>query len=289
MHTRPATFEDLPAITELNRAWDAAWLGSPENSEDEVREDLVRARPLAEQSHLVYDGDTLLGAGWWWRTDSTLLVHPDTAAVSVRGELLDWFAAGSAPHVLALGTDAELRAALDERGWRPSHSAFSLIRAVTPDWVLDRPVWDDGIDVRPLRPEDIEAIHRLVYEDAGWADVPGHVARGLEEWRSLFATETAPVDQQVLAWQDDRLIGVAIGRIFSDGTGWVSQLAVSAAARRRGLGRALLLEAFARRRAAGARALGLDVQAANDAALELYLGVGLRIEREWLTFHRPAR
>ncbi|MGI8679751.1 MAG: hypothetical protein ACR2LX_13925 [Jatrophihabitans sp.] len=50
---------------------------------------------------------------------------------------------------------------------------------MTSDWVLDPPVWSEGVDVRPLRPEDHEAIHRLVYEDAAWADVPGHVDREL--------------------------------------------------------------------------------------------------------------
>jgi len=49
----------------------------------------------------------------------------------------------------------------------------------------------------------------------------------------------------------------------------------------RGLGRALLLHAFADLQVAGGRDLTLEVQAENAAALGLYRSVGLEVEREW--------
>ncbi len=127
------------------------------------------------------------------------------------------------------------------------------------------------------------ATHRLVYEEAGWADVPGHESRDFEEWYGLFVAKEDP-EQQVLAWQDGRLVGVALGRTFSDGVGWVSQVAVPRDLQRRGLGRALILEAFGRRLAAGATSLGLGVSAANVDALRLYLDLGLVVDREWMVF-----
>ncbi len=57
---------------------------------------------------------------------------------------------------------------------------------------------------------------------------------------------------------------------------------------KRGIGRALLLEAFRRRVAGGAQRLGLGVSAENARALGLYVGIGLQIDREWRTY-RPAR
>ena len=81
-----------------------------------------------------------------------------------------------------------------------------------------------------------------------------------------------------------RLVGVALGHTFSDGAGWVAQLAVAEDHRGRGLGRALLLEALRRRVAAGATALGLSVSALNPDALRLYLDVGLVVDREWRTY-----
>ena len=101
-------------------------------------------------------------------------------------------------------------------------------------------------------------MHRLIYREARWADVPGHGDRPLPEWRDLFLAGEDPA-QQVLAWRDGAVVGAALGKTFSDGTGWVSQVAVRPDQRGRGLGRALLLEAFGRRLASGATRLGLGV------------------------------
>ncbi|MDT7574370.1 MAG: hypothetical protein QOH17_703, partial [Pseudonocardiales bacterium] len=129
---------------------------------------------------------------------------------------------------------------------------------------------------------------RLIYVDAGWAEVPGHPARTYQEWREIFVTDKEDPAQQVLASRDGNLVGVAMGRLFSDGAGWVSQLAVAKPERGHGLGRALLLEALRRRMAAGATLLGLSVQGANRGALGLYLSVGLTVDREWQRLVPPS-
>jgi ribosomal protein S18 acetylase RimI-like enzyme len=165
-------------------------------------------------------------------------------------------------------------------------SAFDLIRPITPDWVLAEAVWPEGITVRDFGADDAAAVHRLIYVDAAWADVPGHHERPLDEWYGIFVTDRTVPEQQVLAWRGDRLVGIAMGRTFSDGTGWVSQLAVATDERGRGLDRALLLEALRRRHEGGATALGLRVSQANRHAIELYLGVGLAIDREWMEYAR---
>ena len=92
----------------------------------------------------------------------------------------------------------------------------------------------------------------------------------------------------MLARRDGRLVGVAVGRMFSDGTGWVAQLAVDRSEQGNGIGTAVMLESYARRRAEGATTLGLSVSATNRGALRLYESIGLRVEREWQTFHRPV-
>jgi ribosomal protein S18 acetylase RimI-like enzyme len=51
----------------------------------------------------------------------------------------------------------------------------------------------------------------------------------------------------------------------------------------------MLLEALRRRVAAGATSLGLSVQAANRAALQMYLAAGLKIDREFRTYKAPDR
>lgn len=280
---RPATPADVPDIVELQDRSDTHWFGAAEHDEAEVRASLGRARPLDERSRLLLDGDRLVAAAWWWRSDdATILIDPDTETGAAGRELVPWLARSGADHVEALARDAELLHVLAELGWVHVRSQFELLGS--PDG-LPAPEWPDGVTVSELG-DDAAEVHRLIYEHAGWADVPGHTTRDVDEWRSLFVTGEDPA-QQVLARQDGRLVGVALGKIFSDGTGWVAQLAVRRDQQGRGLGTALLAEAFARRVAAGATQLGLGVSATNAGALRLYERMGLTIDREWMV-HRPS-
>lgn len=286
--TRPATRDDLAAITDLQRRWDVAYFGYAEHDADEVNESFSRAEPLAERSRLVHDGDRLIGAAYCWLDEAVVLVDPAVEPEPIVADLVGWCTALPAiQQIDALDRDSAMLAALAEHGWTHARSAFDLIRDVTPDWQLAEPEWPSGVEVRSLHDDDAEALYELIYTDAGWAEIAGHNHRPFDEWHSIFLSTDHP-GQQVLVWRDDQLIGAALARIFSDGAGWVAQLAVAKSARRQGLGRALLLEAFRRTLAAGATKLGLSVQAGNRAALDLYLGVGLTIDREWLIFRREA-
>src|SRR5579875_1567994 len=243
MQTRPVRPSDLPALAQLHRRWDTAWFGAPEHDEDEVREFVERAAPLAERSLLVLDGERIVGAAWRTATDSALLVDPDVDPAPVQAELIGWFGAHGWP-VEALSTDRVLVDALVRAGWTHHHSSFELQRAVADGWRPAAPQPPDGVRFADMRPSDAPAMHRLIYVEAGWAEVPGHPERDFDQWRDIFMGDHAVPDQQVLAWQGDTLVGVATGRTFSDGAGWVAQLAVAKPMRGRGLGRALLLEAL---------------------------------------------
>ena len=287
LKTRPATAADLAAVAELQRRWDIAYFGVAENDESEVNESFRRAEPLAERSLLVHDGGRLVGATYRWSDEAVVLVDPAVEPEPVLAELLGWCTAQDAVRELnALDRDHAMLAALASHGWTHNRSAFDLIREITPDWQLADPQWPPGIEVGSLRPDDAGALYGLIYADAGWAEIAGHNARPFDEWRDIFLSPEHPPEQQVLAWRGGKLVGTALGRIFSDGAGWVAQLAVAKSMRRQGLGQALLLEAFRRHRQAGATKLGLSVQAGNRAAIDLYLGVGLAIDREWLIYHR---
>ncbi len=288
MQIRPATPDDLPVIAALQQRWDTAWFGAPELDEVEIGQSFKRVDPLASHSRLVVDGDRLLAAAWWWGTSTTLLVDPAVAAAMLLDDLIAWFEAQDGPAIEALSRDEQLIATLRRRGWQHVRSSFELIRQATPDWQLAAPHWPAGIDLRDFHRADAQAVHRLIYVDAGWGEIPGHPERSFAEWLDLFVTDETLPEQQVLAFRGDRLAGVAMGRTFSDNTGWISQLAVAKHERGHGLGRALLLEALRRRLGAGATALGLSVQAENGGAISLYLGVGLSIDREWQEFARPS-
>jgi len=286
VNTRPATTDDLAAYDELQRSWDLHWFGASEHSVDEVEEMLGYADPLADNSLVVLDDGRPVAVALRFGDNTSLTIDPSVSAKDVLAELLPWYA--QAPgEVEVLSRDDAAVAALEAAGWTHHKSAFDLIRQVTPDLELAAPQWPAGIDVRDFDPADAEAVHRLIYVDAGWAEVPGHPDREFDDWRKIFITEHTIGSQQVIAWRGDRVVGVAMGRTWNDGTGWISQLATAKDERGQGLGRAMLLEAMRRRVAGGAVALGLGVQAENKAALSRYLGVGLEIDREFRTYRAP--
>ncbi|MFI5049739.1 MAG: GNAT family N-acetyltransferase [Gaiellales bacterium] len=270
---------DVADITRLWQAWDRRWFGAVEHDEPEVRESLagvVRGRVLL-------DGDRLAAAAWWRPDDATLLVHPDSDAAPVHDDLLPWLVRGGAVHLEALDRDEALRAALGRHGWEYVRSQFELIRGAAP---LPRAHWPEGVTTTPVG-DHADAVYRVIYDESGWTEVPGQGRREFDEWHRLFVAGTES-EQQVLAWRAGRLVGVALGTTFSDGTGWVSQLAVVRDQQGRGIGSALLTEAFQRRLGAGATQVGLGVSAANPHALRLYQRLGLEIDREWMAYRPTA-
>src|SRR5919108_165597 len=132
--------------------------------------------------------------------------------------------------------------------------------------------------------EEDEAVHGLTYVDAAWAEVPGHTQRSLEAWRSTLT----PDYSGWVARRDGRPVGWVVGRVFSDGRGWIQQLAVARSARGLGLGRALLLHSLAELRSRGATSLALGVQAENEKAIGLYRDIGFQVTREWRVYARPT-
>lgn len=291
MHSRPAAADDLPEITALRAAWDTHWFGAQESDESEIGQMLTLASPLDERSRvLVDDGGGLLAATWWWSPDDAFLAlrHDAPAAdlAAVHDDVLTWLRDCGVQSLEALSGDVVLTESLQRNGWEHYLSSFELIRDVGADWQLPAPVWPTGVAVTDLTADDEAAVHELIYDRAGWASVPGHSSRALPQWRHLFVADSTP-DQLVVARRGPEVVGAALGKVFSDATGWVAQLAVAREEQKRGLGRALLLEAFRRRVAAGATRLGLGVSAENAHALGLYLGIGLAVDREWRKY-RPT-
>jgi ribosomal protein S18 acetylase RimI-like enzyme len=283
MDFRPATIDDLGSVADLQERYDLAWFGAREQSVAEVEEFLGYAAPLPDNSLLALDSGRVVALALRFGSDSILTVDPDVDVGPVFDRMLPWFAERPG-HLEVLSRYDAAVTALAAAGWTHRGSMFDLLVGVTPELVLAEPVWPNGIVVREFDPADAPAIHRLIYVDAGWAESPGLPDRPYDEWHQIFVTEHTVPAQQVIAWRGERVVGVAMGRTWDDGTGWISQLATAKVERNQGLGRAMLLEAMRRRVASGAKALGLSVQAANAGALRLYLGVGLQIGREFRTY-----
>lgn len=281
MDTRPATEDDRDAVLALGVTEEVAWFGEADLSPEEVGEWIDDEGGLAGGVVAVGDDGEVCAFASPGRHAAVFLGDPARTDALV-GELLPWLQTQSDElQLMTYAGDAARVAAFERHGLRHRRSTFSLARPESAGPV-DEAEFPCGIEVAPYRlgGEEDEAVHRLVYVDAAWDAVPGHVARDLESWRE--SNRANPVS--FLARRDGTPVGWVSGRILDSGRGYVHMLAVAQSERGRGLGRALLLHAFTELQRDGARGLTLGVEAENEKALGLYRSIGLEVEREWRYF-----
>ena len=144
------------------------------------------------------------------------------------------------------------------------------------------PVWPPGYALRPFRRDaDARAVHAAFAD--GFADHFGPPFDPYDPWfHKLFVQPALPFrdDLMLVAWRGDEVAGALVAAETAAETaagGYVAELAVRRAHRKQGLGRALLLESFARLRDLGRTEVLLHVDADSETnATGLYRGVGMR-------------
>jgi ribosomal protein S18 acetylase RimI-like enzyme len=277
---RPATPADRPALIALVLAEDAAWSGASEVSAEEAGEVVDQHGPgvVFERDGRVA-GYAAVGEGG----ETILLVDPGDDPGPALEALVAWLGERGRQEVDTYAADARRIAWLEARGFTHRRSFFDLQRGIDPP--LAPAVWPRGVAIaRYRRGEDDDAVHRLMYVDAAWGEVPGHTELSLEGWRSMLAPEYSGW----VARRDRRPVGWVAGRVFSDGRGWIEQLAVARSSRGQGLGRALLLHSLAELRSRGATSFALGVQGENANASRLYRDIGFEVTREWRVYGMPT-
>ena len=282
MRSRAADRSDIASIFRLQRAYDIWSVGKPEDSEAEVLETYKRA----EDTRVILNGDDVVGYAAYWRTGSHIIANPREDMEKIYQPLMHWLTSSSAPEARASDCDKHLRRVAVDQGWHHANSTFDLLRTVTPDWVVRSPSWQKDYRAAPSTEGEHQALHRLIYHAAGWSQVPGHHHRGFDEWHRLFFQPRGST-QPLLAWHSERMVGAALARVYDDGTGWITQLAVLPEERRRGIARNLLLLLFTSLIECGVTSIGLAVSGANRAATTLYTNLGLEVKREWAIYLPP--
>ena len=121
--------------------------------------------------------------------------------------------------------------------------------------------------IRPATPADYELFARLFLELK--VDDP---VLDRERWQKELAPETLVIEDEA-----GRGAGYAFVNVLA-GVGYVRHLAVDPSFRRRGFGRALLLEVAKRLRGAGCEQWCLNVKPDNEGAIALYQGLGMAPE-----------
>jgi mycothiol synthase len=208
-------------------------------------------------------------------------------------ELLDWaetraseigqrFLSGS------WSSNEPLLRELEARGYLPvRHSHRMVIDLNEPP---ADPVWPEGIEVRAFRPGDERVFYEVQQET--FADSWEPTEEPFEEWAHwLLEGPTFAPELWFLALDGEDAAGYAICHPhWSDpARAWVRLLGVRRPWRRRGLGRALLLHAFAefRRRGFGHAGLGVDAESLTGANL-LYESAGMHVAARFDIYEKPV-
>lgn len=202
-----------------------------------------------------------------------------------------------AAEVAASGADARLfvpstydlgRRLAEERGYEPFRHSFQM--RIEFGGELPPPELPDGVSVRTFVPgQDDEAVYDAHMEAAADGFEPGRWP--YESWRHWAFAGSFDHALWFVAEDGAEIAGLCLCR--SEGQagpelGWVNWLGVRRPWRRRGVGRALLLHAFAALRERGRRGVGLGVDGLSPTgAVHLYEQAGMHVARRFDQFKKP--
>jgi mycothiol synthase len=185
---------------------------------------------------------------------------------------------------------------LKEAGSRDVHHYFSMVWKGSP--LPDKTSWPEGIKHR----------HRM-FKEASDEELRDALALSNEAFSELFNNSPWPLERLVnfrattedvlrltFAYSERRLAGVcwsedSVPYNAEHGLkdGWIDVLAVSGPFRRRGLGRALILDGMDWLLGRGLNVIHLGVDAENRNALGLYTSLGFSVLHENITYVLDVR
>jgi mycothiol synthase len=290
---RDATPDDADAILDLVLLSDIAELGEPNTSINEVRGDLanhgIAVAVIEDQT------GGLLGYSWLEhqaghsKTWGDITVKPGSAGW-VASVLLKWLR-GKAHELapsLPLHTFADSTNVMKNRLYVAAGGTvirhFYRMSITLGDSPPAAPVIGDGVEIRGVSSEaDRLAMYEVV--DVAFMDHYGHEHESYESWaQHTYQGAANDLSLWWLATVDGEPAAGLFGSVLPV-AGYVDTLGTLRAHRGKGLGRALLLTAFAEFHERGIRKVVLGVDAENPTgALQLYESVGMSIEREGLRY-----
>jgi GNAT superfamily N-acetyltransferase len=285
LRRRPVEDADTADIVRIVRALDERFIGRSDYAAAELDEKWRTLDP-ATSAWLVVDGDDAVAFGTVDdrpdppRTDG--YVDPEHFGRGVGaflvGELEGEVAARGARalHTAVLAADEPAQRLLESRGYREIRRF--LIMRLTLDAEPPVPSWPDGVSVRAFTDADGPAFHSA-YEDA-FADHWNHRRRDFDAWRvdHLDRPDAATDLWAVVRAGDDIVAGTTLVR-EREGAAWVSRLFTARPWRRRGIGEALLHDAFGKFWREGRREVALGVDASSSTgAHRLYERVGMHVD-----------
>jgi mycothiol synthase len=293
---RPPTRADAQAVTDIIIAHDIAEFGAPDFDLESLLGDWERVGFALERDArvvLTSDNQMVAYANLWetqpgQRFHAEGYVHPAYHGRGLGAVILRWMEARARQSVS--GQPARLihyvhhpneraRQLFEREGFRPARYALRML--INLDAPPPAPEWPIGIEPRPFRPGvDDRAVHALINE--AFSDLEDFTPSTFEVWsQSTPEHHDFRPALSTVAWAGDEMAGVTMCMQWPD-MGWVRNLSVRRAWRKRGLGLALLRRSFDLFYEQGERTVGLGVDANNaTGALRLYQHAGMHVARQF--------
>ena len=287
---RRPTLEDLPAVAAFLTVVTTEEFGSPDYPESTLRDDWEEL-DLSHDAWLVLAPDgTIAGYAALYQEDQSLFeadgyVRPGHTGRGI-GAYLVGVMEGRARALLTQappGTAVTLqntvnpqnqaaRRLLEAAGYSTARYFWRMVADV--DGAHPPHAWPDGITVRTwVSSADDQPVYETIEE--AFQDHWGHIPPDFEDWQRK--PEGFDPGLWLLAHDGQELAGALLGRHYL-GMGWVQQLGIRRPWRRRGLGLALLQQAFVEFARRGWPQAGLDVDAESETgATRLYERAGMRV------------
>ncbi|MSO38111.1 MAG: GNAT family N-acetyltransferase [Acidimicrobiia bacterium] len=294
---------DSEAIAQVVVAEDIADFGEPDFTEDDLLDDWKRPRFNLGHDAWVLTGPTgrIVGYAYVWEAlpgediEADAFLLPEYQGRGLGNHLIgvieDRAAEVAAGREMRLGiftsrVNEGKRELLERRGFQPVRAALRLKIDLEhrPPEAADPP---EGVEVRAYTPADERAVRSMmldVYSGHG-----RYTNRRFEEWLELRLEHPAfdPTLWRV-ALGGDLIVGVVL--VYDVGqTGYMSSLAVLPGWRRRGVGPALLRDAFETLRDRGQMRVLVSIDA--DLAPEMtqvYADAGMRVHEQHDWFEKTV-
>lgn len=304
---RNAVVGEAAAIADLGRRHTERWSGAPAGRITAEFVESMFTMPGADPDHdfWVVDLDgRLVALVMVWATEPyseieiLKYVDPDLSAADsdrVRGALVQKAIAVAEPYARLAADDVEpqaiiqawpgepMPATLEAEGFRPERTNLTMVRSLVDPVAPAH--FPPGVVVTPIVVD--RDLGDLVEVLEAFADHHGDLVLSAEQVRHFLEGPGGRPDLGRLAHDAEGPCSAVITEVTSDG-GVVAVLATLRRARGRGLGAALLREAFAALRADGHTVVRLTVDGENTTgALGLYEGAGMQTESVVDLWTRP--
>lgn len=273
VEVRPERPEDLDAMARIAVDLQTELYGGPEFGLAELR---ATAGLPTLRRWVALDGGEVVGYAAHESDTVQVWARPTPGDAGGAALLETALASAGATGVGAVFTilapgDRAGRARFERAGFRHRSSLLRMLRVL--DETLSEPRWGDGLTVRAWGPGDAAAVHDVLVE--AFAST-GESVPPYSTWLPWFTgdPEYDPTACTLVA-SADKVVAVCL--CWS--AAFVKDLAVRPAFRGRGIGEALLWNAFAEFRRRGAPSVALKVDAENPTgAVRLYERVGMRVD-----------